>query len=351
MLKPKTKEMLLPYINEENNGIRLGGFQYGIARDIEVDEPFKFMGFLKNLDGKKQVNQIAEESNLSIEETVDILNELKSAGVIYENDFNEFDFSLDESLYYDRNINFFAWIDTEGLYFNYWKVQSILKESRILLLGAGGTGGSCAISLARLGFGDITIVDYDTVELSNLNRQVFTYDQLGKSKAKSLKEILTKINPFIAINTEDKIIKNVGDLLKLGTDFDLVICCIDKPDHINDILEEYTQITGIPRILGGYASTILTNSIFTKDSGSYVELFKQDIEKNYDSKNVNQNMNNWQWNNAVISPVSFISGNFSSLYALYFVTKLKILATGEVNHIDLYNIQNDFLHIQYVKTA
>lgn len=103
-------------------------------------------------------------------------------GIIYENQSSYYNFNNEERDLYSRNLNFFAWIDTEGKYYNYWEVQNILKNSKVLILGAGGTGSVCANSLARLGIGKLTIVDYDTVELNNLNRQLFSYSDIGKEK-------------------------------------------------------------------------------------------------------------------------------------------------------------------------
>ncbi|MCK1994220.1 ThiF family adenylyltransferase [Peribacillus muralis] len=300
---------------------------------------------LKDLDGNTDIEELALRNDLSYSETIEILEDLSAYGVIYENISSNFDFTNEEESFYDRNLNFFAWIDVNGKYYNYWKVQNKLKSANILLLGAGGTGGSCAISLARMGFGNITVVDFDKVELSNLNRQIYTFEDVGENKVNALLNHLNNINPFINVIGVKTKIDTVDDLLVIGSSFDLVICCIDKPMNINSILEEYTCRTRVPRVLGGYASTILTNAPFTKESYSYTKMFKENSEQNYDTQNVNLNIHEWKWNNAIISPVANISGNFSALYALYFITGLGYLELGQVNHIDLLNIQNK--HFSY----
>ena len=62
-----------------------------------------------------------------------------------------------------------------------------LQQTRVLLFGAGGVGGWCAEALIRTGIGKLSIVDFDTVAPSNLNRQlVATQDTLGKPKAEAL---------------------------------------------------------------------------------------------------------------------------------------------------------------------
>ena len=345
---PKTKPMLIPYINKDNTGITIGGYQYGIARELIVDSPSDYLEFLKLLDGTRDIKEISQLSQIDIDFLEELLNDLMKLGIIYENQSSYYNFNNEERDLYSRNLNFFAWIDTEGKYYNYWEVLNILKNSKVLILGAGGTGSVCANSLARLGIGKLTIVDYDTVELNNLNRQLFSYSDIGKKKTEALKDSLAKINPFIEISIVDKMITNTDDVLSLGRDYDVLVSCIDKPSDINDILEEYTSITNIPRILGGYASTIVTTSLFNKQVNNFSDIVVSDTNNNYDSFMVNTN-DFWSWDNAIISPVSQIAGNLSSMYCFYTLSGLANVQPGEVLHLDLFNVQNK--HITYAMNA
>jgi sulfur carrier protein ThiS adenylyltransferase len=78
-----------------------------------------------------------------------------------------------------------------------------LKEklsSRVVgIAGAGGLGSNAAVALARTGVERFIIADFDTVELSNLNRQQFFLEQVGQKKVEALKDNLLKINPCIAV--------------------------------------------------------------------------------------------------------------------------------------------------------
>lgn len=77
-----------------------------------------------------------------------------------------------------------------------------LAASRVILLGCGGVGGWAAEALVRTGVGHLTLVDKDTVELSNINRQlVATRASLGRSKVEALRERLLAINPEADIQT------------------------------------------------------------------------------------------------------------------------------------------------------
>jgi len=334
-----TKPMLIPYVNQENTAVTIGGFQHNISRDLEVENPDLFLEFLKYLTGENSFEDICLKFELSHEQYENILESLQQNGVIQENE-HCFPFSKDEYTYYSRNINFFSWIDIKGLYYNYWEVQDKLSNSNILLLGAGGTGGVNAVNLARLGVGNITIVDYDIVEISNLNRQTFFYKDVGLKKVDALEKHINDINPFINITTIEKKVCTLDDLMGLGTNYDLVLCCIDQPQNIMELLEAYTSITKIPRALGGYASTIINHSIFTENSHSYANMIKTSNSK-FDTKKVDENVF-WKWDNAVISPIAYMSGSITALSIFYYLTGLNDLKEGLVHHIDLYNLHNTY---------
>ncbi len=91
-----------------------------------------------------------------------------------------------------------------------------VQNTRVGIAGAGGLGSNCAAHLVRSGFSHLTIVDFDRVEASNLNRQFFFSDQLGLKKTDTLKENLLRINPDAAICTKDVKLdqKNIWDVFK-----------------------------------------------------------------------------------------------------------------------------------------
>lgn len=81
------------------------------------------------------------------------------------------------------------------------KGQVRLKQSRVLVIGAGGLGSPVLLYLAAAGVGHLTIVDFDRVEMSNLQRQVlFTESDLGHPKAEAAANHLRRLNPQIEIS-------------------------------------------------------------------------------------------------------------------------------------------------------
>ena len=108
--------------------------------------------------------------------------------------------------------------------------QRRLLQSSVLVIGAGGLGSPVLLYLAAAGVGKIGIVDFDTVDVSNLQRQVlFTSDDIGKSKAELAAAKLKSLNPDIEIVTY--CVRFAEDnAVSLISDYDLVIDASDNLD-------------------------------------------------------------------------------------------------------------------------
>ncbi len=94
--------------------------------------------------------------------------------------------------------------------------QKKISSSRVFIVGAGGLGCPIAELLCRAGVGEIGIIDYDIISLSNLNRQtLFNTNDVNKHKVKVLKSKLKKINPLVKVNIFKKKInkKNINNLI------------------------------------------------------------------------------------------------------------------------------------------
>lgn len=102
-----------------------------------------------------------------------------------------------------------------------------LKKASVLLVGIGGVGGITLEMLVRSGVGNISIIDYDVFEESNLNRQTLSLSSnVGKSKVEEAKKRMLCINPYCSIKTFN--IKVTGDFLDdLNNGYDYVIDACD----------------------------------------------------------------------------------------------------------------------------
>ena len=101
--------------------------------------------------------------------------------------------------------------------------QEKLKKAKVLVIGAGGLGCPVLQYIATAGIGTIGIVDFDTIELHNLHRQIlYTEKHVGQSKAITAKLVLETLNPLITIIAiEEKL--TVENATQIITDFDVII--------------------------------------------------------------------------------------------------------------------------------
>ncbi len=101
--------------------------------------------------------------------------------------------------------------------------QKKLLAARVLIIGAGGLGAPAAMYLAAAGVGTIGIADCDSVELSNLQRQIIhTTDDVGKPKVQSAAETVKALNPDVTVRTYHEYVssKNIAEMI---ADYDFVI--------------------------------------------------------------------------------------------------------------------------------
>jgi len=81
------------------------------------------------------------------------------------------------------------------------KIQKNFESATIAVCGLGGLGSNIAFALARAGIGKLILIDFDSVDITNLHRQQYKANQIGMSKTQALKVNLLEIAPYVAIET------------------------------------------------------------------------------------------------------------------------------------------------------
>ena len=113
------------------------------------------------------------------------------------------------------------------------------KNLKILVLGVGGVGGYVVESLARSGVSDITLVDYDIVDITNINRQIIAlHSTIGKKKVEVLKERLLDINKDIKITIFDFFYNKENKDIIFNSNYDYIIDCCDSLEAKETIIRE-----------------------------------------------------------------------------------------------------------------
>ena len=123
--------------------------------------------------------------------------------------------------------------------------QAKLLGSRVLLIGAGGLGSPAALYLAAAGVGTIGIVDFDVVDLSNLQRQVIhATDRVGEKKVESARRTINALNPDVTVVAHDEMLV-AGNVASLIAGYDVVV---DGTDTFETryVLNDAAVAAGIP---------------------------------------------------------------------------------------------------------
>jgi sulfur carrier protein ThiS adenylyltransferase len=115
-----------------------------------------------------------------------------------------------------------------------------LGDKVVGIAGCGGLGSNCAVALARVGVGRLIVVDFDAIEPSNLNRQYYFRDQVGKNKALALKQIIKRIDSKVIVDAVDARLDgtNIPVIFK---DCDVIVEAFDKAEMKQMIIEAVSE--------------------------------------------------------------------------------------------------------------
>lgn len=142
---------------------------------------------------------------------------------------------------------------TQESYFNrqiqLWgeATQRSLEKKKIAIIGAGGLGCTLAMALGTSGIGEVHVVDFDTVSLHNIHRQIaFVLEDEGKSKAKVVSKLIESKNPFVKTIAFDM---SFEDFSQMGNSYDLILDATDNLP-VRAEIDRYAKGLGVPWIYG-----------------------------------------------------------------------------------------------------
>jgi len=143
--------------------------------------------------------------------------------------------------------------------------QELLQNAKVLVIGCGGLGSPIAIYLATSGIGSLHLVDFDTVSISNLHRQVFyRTDDVSKPKAETLASEIKNRTPFTNVTFSNKAVDK-GSILDLVSKYDVVVDGTDNL-QIKYLINDACVIVKKPLVYGslykfdGYVATFNVKS-------------------------------------------------------------------------------------------
>lgn len=146
-------------------------------------------------------------------------------------------------------------------------LQNKISAARVAVCGLGGLGSNIAIALARAGVGHLHLIDFDRVDLTNLNRQQYAVGQLGQYKTDALRETLSLISPYcdVTCDTIQVTEETLPDLLKAE---DYICEAFDRAEAkamlVSGVLEHFPEkyLVAASGLAGlGSANTIQTRRV------------------------------------------------------------------------------------------
>lgn len=254
---PRIKAGHEPKLNPDGT-IWIGLQLHGLATELD-DESGALWSVCERMDGTRSpARLIAEVAGLhpdadpdDIAEMVDFL--IGSGWVRDVAAPMPAELSAREAERYRRGAEFLDMINLRPETTGY-QLQARLKASRVTVLGLGGVGSAAAMNLAASGIGELHCVDHDTVELSNLNRQLlFTEEDIGQRKSDAAVRRLRSLNSDITVTGENVFLDGPETVTAAAGKCDVIALCADEPrGSIQTWVNTAAYASGLPWLAAGY---------------------------------------------------------------------------------------------------
>jgi molybdopterin/thiamine biosynthesis adenylyltransferase len=198
-----------------------------VSEDIQIEQPEDAdRRLIAALDGTNSRQDL--EGEFGEQAVADVLSQLGSLGVIEDASDDD---ELDEEVVarFDRQLRYFSDVSTGP---TPSQCQQKLESAKVAVLGVGGLGGWSALALSCCGVGEMLLVDFDRVELTNLNRQVLYGEaDIERLKAEAAAERLTSFNSRMRLKAVTTRLESQGEIASVIQGYDVVIDAIDWPAH------------------------------------------------------------------------------------------------------------------------
>ncbi len=217
--------------------------------------------------------------------------------------------------------------------------QERFKDAKITVIGCGGIGGQTIEMLARMGVGELILVDEDSFDISNLNRQNFaTLTDVGIAKSEVAKEKVRLINPYVKVTIFNEHVdeKNID---KIVSNSDIVIDALDNV-LTRVIASRKANEKKIPFIHGAIHGTLGQITTFLPNTKSYEEMFNlPSIGKELSEEVIESLKNVTSGTPPVIGPTPNLIGCIQAMEAYKIITGIgKVTVAPKILSFDLLDL-------------
>ena len=218
--------------------------------------------------------------------------------------------------------------------------QQRFKDAKITVIGCGGIGGETIEMLARMGIGELVLVDKDAFDLSNLNRQTLaSIKDLGLDKSAVAAEKVRTINPYVKTTTFNEHV-DLSNIDKIIGDSDIVIDALDNV-LTRVIVSRKAKEKGIPYIHGAIHGTLGQITVFLPNSEkTYEEMFNlPSVGRELDDETVEALKNVTSGVPPVIGPTPNLIGCLEAFEAYKVITGVgKVTVAPKILTFDLLDL-------------
>ena len=218
--------------------------------------------------------------------------------------------------------------------------QQRFKDAKITVIGCGGIGGETIEMLARMGIGELVLVDKDAFDLSNLNRQTLaSIKDLGLDKSAVAAEKVRTINPYVKTTTFNEHV-DLSNIDKVIGDYDIVIDALDNV-LTRVIVSRKAKEKRIPYIHGAIHGTLGQITVFLPNSEkTYEEMFNlPSVGRELDDETVEALKNVTSGVPPVIGPTPNLIGCLEAFEAYKVITGVgKVTVAPKILTFDLLDL-------------
>lgn len=237
-----------------------------MADSVEIENASQeIRDLIKLLNKSLNIEEIYQLSKLEKDEIDEVISLLDSFNILEDLDVNDKSVKQER---YKTNLKYFSFYS--NLELSPYEMQYKLNHSTVVLLGIGGSALT-ALNLVGMGIGKIIIVDYDTIEESNLSRQLlYTEKDIGSLKVEVAKRKLKEINRDVKIEVYNMKVNNSKDINDIVAQADVVINSIDTPAiqaarWVNYACMKNNKIL----VQGGLTPNSIVIDVYTRETGCY----------------------------------------------------------------------------------
>ncbi|WP_327713905.1 ThiF family adenylyltransferase (plasmid) [Streptomyces sp. NBC_00464] len=351
MARPRVKPEHAPY-RLANGGIRLGGVSFGVAAEVK-DPTGAVWTLLGSMDGTRSPHEVAARVlELHPEESVDAVRRaveafvrsgyVEDAGAAVPEELTDRDLER-----YSRSLRYFRWMDLTPRA-TVWEPQLALLRATVTVVGLGGTGGAAAMALAASGVGTLNCVDFDEVELSNLNRQtLYTENDIGRRKVDAAVERLRQLNSDVTVTGSHSRIRTEADVAELATSCDVLLLSADRPSELRDWTNRACVALDTPWVDAGYHGPLVSVGVYRPGEGSCREcvlLEEEEQAARIGMNTIDAKSRSRPVANAVGAAPAGLSGLLAAHGVISLLTGVPQLPSGRVYAINLVALDEPFVN-------